>query len=134
MEARVGNEANKKKSTMSSLGPRTFSGNPDTSNNILHKAIISSPCYYYLTKVFLLKSSTSYIIFPPFSPSDLLNTFLPSERTMAVGSQLFSLPLPLSILPQFLRTKFISFSNEQFCHHQHLKLWTVFNSFTLFIP
>lgn len=37
------------------------------------------------------------IVFP-FSPSDLQDTFLPSRRTMAIESQLFSLPLPLSVL------------------------------------
>ena len=41
---------------------------------------------------------SSGTIVSPFSPSDLQDTFLPSRRTMAIESQLFSLPLPLSVL------------------------------------
>lgn len=42
---------------------------------------------------------SSGIIFSPFSSSDLQATFLPSQGTVTIGSQLFSLPLPLSALP-----------------------------------
>lgn len=93
---------------MSFPGPETFSAAQIQVITFYMQLLflVSAPAQY-LTEAPLLKfNMSSGTIFSPFSPSDLLL----SRGIVTIGSQLFSLPLPLSTLLSSNQVYFLSTS------------------------